>query len=97
VILSFLESTGDELGPNESNIFMAESLGLTPLWSCVASEDDWDEYEWQYSLAMENYIRANPKDPDSVIMKERIFRWRNATLKWGRYTFGFGLYLFRNN
>ena len=95
--LAFMESNADELGSHESNIVLAESLGLTPLWSCVASEDDWDEYEWQYSRSIEEYVRAHPQDPDSPAMKERIKRWRNATLKWGRDTFGFGLYLFRNS
>jgi len=51
-LLSFLETTAEELGSHESNVLVAESFGLTPLWSCVASEDDWDEYEWQYSLEL---------------------------------------------
>lgn len=96
-LLSFLGTTKDEMGNHESNVLLSETIGLTPLWSCVASEDDWDEYEWQYSYGIESYLRENPSDPDFVAMTEQIRNWRHATLKWGREAFGFGLYLFRND
>ena len=84
------------MGSHEDNVLRAAQLGMTPLWACVASEDDWDEYEWQYSHSIEDYVLQNPNDPDSPAMRERIRKWRNATLKWGRETLGFGLYLFRS-
>ncbi|MDQ0200324.1 SAM-dependent methyltransferase [Neobacillus ginsengisoli] len=73
-----------------------EELGLIPLWSYVANEDDWDEYEWLYSLSIENYCHKNSEDPDCEAMLQRIRTWRQTYLKWGRDTLGFGLYLFRN-
>jgi ubiquinone/menaquinone biosynthesis C-methylase UbiE len=73
-----------------------EELGLIPLWSYVANEDDWDEYEWLYSLSIENYCQENPEDPDCEAMLQRIRTWRQTYLKWGRDTLGFGVYLFRN-
>jgi ubiquinone/menaquinone biosynthesis C-methylase UbiE len=97
----YLEALGgadeSELKSHADNVKTAEELGLIPLWSCVASEDDWDEYEWLYSMSIENYCHQNPDDPDYEAMLQRIRAWRRTYLKWGRDTLGFGLYLFRNN
>ena len=85
-----------DLKYHDENVRVAEELGLVPLWSYVANEDDWDEYEWLYSSSIENYCHENPNDPDRVAMLERIRAWRRTYLQWGRDTLGFGLYLFRN-
>ncbi|MGG1676046.1 SAM-dependent methyltransferase [Neobacillus sp. NRS-1170] len=85
-----------ELRSHAENVKAGEELGLVPLWSYVASEEDWDEYEWLYSMSIENYCLENPEDPDYDAMLERIRAWRRTYLTWGRDTLGFGLYLFRN-
>jgi ubiquinone/menaquinone biosynthesis C-methylase UbiE len=85
-----------ELRSHEENVKAGEELGLIPLWSYVASKEDWDEYEWLYSMSVENYCLENPEDPDHDAMLERIRAWRRTYLTWGRDTLGFGLYLFRN-
>lgn len=96
----YLKALGDadesELMTHAENIIFAGSLGLQCLWSSTASEDDWDEYEWLYSMSIENYVQENPDDPDASSMLSKIRSWRHAYVKWGRYTLGFGLYLFRN-
>ncbi|RKQ15083.1 methyltransferase domain-containing protein [Ureibacillus endophyticus] len=81
---------------HHENVSVAEKLGLVPLWSYTASDDDWDEYEWLYSSSIEDYCHKNPDDPDCMAMLERIRAWRRTYLQWGRDTLGFGLYLFRN-
>ncbi|MGG3564447.1 methyltransferase domain-containing protein [Neobacillus rhizosphaerae] len=97
----YLEALGgaeeSELKSHADNILFAEEMGFIPLWSYVANEDDWDDYEWLYSSSIENYCLENPDDPDKDAMLERIRNWRRTYLKWGRDTLGFGLYLFRNN
>jgi hypothetical protein len=60
----------------------------------TASLDEWDEYEWKYSRAIERYLREQPDDPDAKAMRERSRRWRDAYLKWGRDVLGFAVYLF---
>nr|WP_263323612.1 class I SAM-dependent methyltransferase [Neobacillus sp. Marseille-Q6967] len=96
----YLEALGgadeSELKTHAENVKVAEELGLIPLWSYVASEDDWDEYEWLYSSSIENYCFEHPDDPDCETMLKRIRAWRKTYLNWGRDTLGFGLYLFRN-
>jgi SAM-dependent methyltransferase len=85
-----------ELTSHEGNIRTAEELGLVPLWASVASDDEWDEYEWRYRMNIEAFAHDNPDDPDREAMLEQIHAWNHAYLAWGRATFGFGLYLFRN-
>jgi ubiquinone/menaquinone biosynthesis C-methylase UbiE len=96
----YLEALGgaeeSELKSHAENILFAEELGFIPLWSYVANEDDWDDYEWLYSSSIENYCHENPDDLDKAAMLERIRKWRRTYLSWGRDTLGFGLYLFRN-
>jgi SAM-dependent methyltransferase len=96
----YLEALGgadeSELKSHAENVKVGEELGLIPLWSYVANDDEWDEYEWLYSMSIENYCHENPDDPDVEAMLERIRSWRRTYLKWGRDTMGFGLYLFRN-
>ena len=60
----------------------------------MASPDEWDEYEWKYSRSIERYALEQPGDPDVPAMLERIRRWRDGYLRWGRDTLGFGVYLF---
>lgn len=98
--IEYLKALGgaseSELKSHAENVSIGEELGLFPLWSYVANEDDWDDYEWMYSSSIENYCHENPDDPDCNAMLERIRAWRRTYLQWGRDTLGFGLYLFRN-
>ena len=71
-----------------------EAAGLTPLYAAVSSEQDWDEYAWRYSTAVEIYAAAHPGDPEAQMMRARIAGWRKMYLTEGRRVMGFGLYLF---
>jgi SAM-dependent methyltransferase len=92
--LAHLETTADELLDHHGNLQAGIDTGLIPLHAVVASADEWDEYEWKYSRSIERYAMEQPADPDVPAMLERIRRWRDAYLRWGRDTLGFGLYLF---
>lgn len=95
----YLEALGgaeeSELHSHYGNVRTGEELELVPLWSSVTSEDEWDEYEWLYSMSVENYCHENPDDPDREAYLQKIRSWRQTYLKWGRDTLGFALYLFR--
>jgi SAM-dependent methyltransferase len=84
-----------ELTTHAANVALGESRGLIPIWSTTASERDWDEYEWSYSRAIEDFARERPDDPDTPAMLERSRNWRRLYLQHGRDTMGFGLYLLR--
>jgi hypothetical protein len=85
-----------ECTSHAATVQVGEDLGLIPLWSYVANDDEWDDYEWLYSSSIENYCFENPEDPDREAMLQRIRAWRKTYLTWGRDTLGFGLYLYRN-
>ena len=89
---AYLEALGgasrDEL-PSYGGLFAAsEEAGLTPLWSCVASERDWDRYEWTQVLNAERH--------GSEQLRERAAAARRRlTMPGGRETLGFALVLLR--
>lgn len=71
-----------------------EAAGLTPLYAAVSTDQDWDEYAWRYSSAVEAYAAARPDDEEAQAMRARIAGWRKTYLGEGREVMGFGLYLF---
>lgn len=73
---------------------LGEDLGLRLLYTAASSEDEWDEYEGLYAMAIERFAAENPEDPDAAAMLERARGWRRLYLRWGRETLGFGWYLF---
>lgn len=94
---AYLASFGgrrDELVTHAETAAMGVAEGLVPHYACVASDDDWDRYEWLHCRAVERYAAENPHDPDAPALLARVRAWRDAYLRWGRETLGFGLYLF---
>ena len=71
-----------------------EAAGLVPLYAAVSSDQDWDEYAWRYSTAVEAYAAGRPDDAEAQGMRARIAGWRRLYLTEGRRVMGFGLYLF---
>jgi ubiquinone/menaquinone biosynthesis C-methylase UbiE len=94
-LLLELQSEPDSMVSHSENLRLGMSRGLIPVWSQVASQDEWDTYEWQYSSSIEDFVEENPEDPDAQSMLKRSRWWRDVFLSWGRDTLGFGLYLFR--
>lgn len=79
---------------HRGNVQAGIDAGLVPMHATTASLDEWDEYEWKYSRSIERYAGEQPEDPDVPAMLERIRRWRDGYLRWGRDTLGFACYLF---
>jgi ubiquinone/menaquinone biosynthesis C-methylase UbiE len=75
-------------------VHAGEAAGLTPLYAAVSSDQDWDEYAWRYSTAVEAYAAGRPDDAEAQAMRARIMGWRRVYLAEGRNVLGFGLYLF---
>lgn len=71
-----------------------EAAGLTPLYAAVSTDQDWDEYAWRYSTAVETYAAERAGDDEAQAMRARVQAWRRAYLAEGREVMGFGLYLF---
>jgi len=98
----YLEALGaasaDELPDYSGLMRAAEAAGLTPLHAAVASESDWDRYEWRLILNAERWAAAHPADPGAEILLERARHARaRMTMPGGRETLGFALVLLRRN
>ncbi len=85
----------DELATHAENVAAALEEGFVPLYAAVSSPDDWDRYEGRYARNIELYVMEHPDDPEAPAMRDRIRRWRDGYLRWGRDTMGFALYLHR--
>jgi SAM-dependent methyltransferase len=94
----YLEALGaerDEM-PDYAGLFeAAAAVGLEPRYAVTASPDDFDRYEWRWSLNGERYAAAHPEEPgvDEFLAFIRNGRRRYVELG-GRETLGFGLFLF---
>jgi cyclopropane fatty-acyl-phospholipid synthase-like methyltransferase len=77
----------------------ARALGYAAYLDLVESTPcsrwDWDRYEKEYAANVERFVADHPDDPDAEAMLARIRPWREAYLRWGRRTLGFGLFLYR--
>ena len=96
----YLEALGgasaDELPDYPGLMRAAEEAGLTPLHSSVASEADWDRYEWRLILNAERWAAAHPDDPGAQLLLDHTRRARGRmTMPQGRETLGFALTLVR--
>jgi len=89
-----LGPTGALYASHADYVAAGEAAGLTPLYAAVSSEQDWDEYAWRYSTAVETYAAERPDDAEAQAMRARIQGWRRLYLAEGRRVMGFGLYLF---
>jgi SAM-dependent methyltransferase len=92
--LSLLGGLDGQYLDHRGNVQAGVDAGLIPMHAATASMDEWDEYEWKYCRSIERYAREMPDDPDVPAMLERIRRWRDGYLRWGRDTLGFAVYLF---
>jgi SAM-dependent methyltransferase len=87
--------TRDMFGTHYENVLVGEDEGLSPLYTMVSNQDDWDRYEALQWYAAEKYARDNPHDPDISEMLTRVARGRTNYLQLGRDTLGWALYMFR--
>ncbi len=93
--LAALDATRDEL-PDYAGLFAAAAEhGLEPLYAVTASADDFDRYEWRWSLNGERYAATRP---DEAGVEDFLAWIRNGRRRYvelgGRETLGFGLFLF---
>lgn len=92
--LAILGGNDNEFLDHRGNVQAGIDAGLVPMHAAVSSDDEWDEYEWKYARSIERYAGEQPADPDVPAMLERIRRWRDGYLRFGRDTLGFAVYLF---
>ena len=94
--LEALGATRDDLEEYAGTIRRATELGLTPVYAVTASVDDFDRYEWSWSLNGERFAAEHPEEPGVGEFLDWIRGGRRRYVELGgRDTLGFGLFLFR--
>ena len=94
--LDALGAKREELDDYAGTVRRGEELGLTPVYAVTASIDDFDRYEWSWSLNGERYAGEHPDEPGVEEFLEWIRAGRRRYVELGgRHTLGFGLFLFR--
>jgi len=93
--LEALGATKADLPDHAGNVRLGAQAGLTLLYSCVASVDEFDHYEGLYLAAMERWLSEHAQDPSAEGFSARIRTWRDTYYRWGRDTLGFGVYLYQ--
>jgi SAM-dependent methyltransferase len=94
--LDAIGMTHDSFRLHEENVYQGEEIGLTCLYTLVSNKDDWDHYETLQWWAVDRYIQSHGDDPDNQELIEKTKIAKENYLKWGRDTFNWGIYIFRN-
>ena len=72
-----------------------ESAGLALEGLIASSEQDWDHYESQHWRALEEWLAANPRDPDAPDIRERHEQARDDYLSFQRELLGWAIFVAR--
>ncbi|HVF62821.1 MAG TPA: methyltransferase domain-containing protein [Casimicrobiaceae bacterium] len=93
-LVAMLGGRQREIHDHAGNVAQGIAAGLVPMHAVTATRDEWDEYEWKFCRSVERYAGEQPDDPDVPAMLDRVRRWRDVYLRWGRESLGFAAYLF---
>jgi SAM-dependent methyltransferase len=72
-----------------------EAAGLALEGLIASSEEDWDHYESQHWRALEEWLDANPRDPDASEIRERHEQARDDYLGFQRELLGWAIFVAR--
>jgi Methyltransferase domain len=78
-----------------STIELLRIAGIAPVSLIDSSLDDWDRYETLHWLAIEEWLNANPADPDAEEIRARAEANRQAYLGWERDLLGWAIFVGR--
>jgi SAM-dependent methyltransferase len=78
-----------ELTDLAGTIDLMSGTAFTPLYACVSTPDEWDDYEWAWTGALERFAHQNRGDPDGPAMLEAAQSHRTQYLRGYRGTLGF--------
>jgi SAM-dependent methyltransferase len=78
--------------PLRETVALFESAGLAVETVIASSEDDWDRYETLHWRALEEWLAANPADPDAAEIRLRHDRYRDEYLSRQRDLLGWAIF-----
>jgi hypothetical protein len=71
--------------------------GLELITLIASSLDDWDRYESLHWRAVDDWLIANPDDPEADEFRRRNDAYRRDHLSWRRETLGWGIFVARKH
>lgn len=87
--LSALGADVDDFGDLASTVARVQAAGWTVLHGHVSTLEEWDDYEWSWTGALERWARAHPGHADAEQVLEAADAHRRAWLGGYRGTLGF--------
>jgi precorrin-6B methylase 2 len=81
--------------PVAETVARFEAAGLSVETMIASSEDDWDRYETLHWRAVEEWLAANPDDPDAERIRELHRRNRDEYLRRNRDLLGWAIFVGR--
>lgn len=72
-----------------------ESAGLSLVEMVLANEDSWDRYVAEQWMALDNWLRENPDDPDAREIAVWFAKARRSHLEYQRDLLGWGVFVMR--
>jgi SAM-dependent methyltransferase len=92
---AFEVEEGEEFLPLAETVGRFESAGVEVVTMIDSSTDDWDRYETLHWLALEEWLAANPDDPQAEEFRGRGRHYRDRYLRWIRDLMGWAIFICR--
>jgi SAM-dependent methyltransferase len=81
--------------PLRETVARIEDAGLALVTMIASSLDDWDTYESLHWRALEDWLAANPGDPDAAAIRQRYEQLRDRYLRYQRALLGWAVFVAR--
>jgi|SRR5437016_11094713 len=91
----FAPSEGEEFLPLGETVERFESAGVEVVSLIASSQDDWDRYRSLQWLTLEEWLAANPADPQADDFRTRGRYRRDRYLRWTRELLGWAIFVGR--
>lgn len=91
----FAPEEGEDFVPLAETVERLESAGVELVSLIPSSTADFDSYESLHWLTLEEWLAANPDDPDAEAFRERGRRHRDRHLRWRRDLLGWAIFVCR--
>ena len=86
---------GEGLVPLAETVERFESGGAELVSLIASSQDEWDRYESLHWATLDEWLAANPGDPQAEEFRERGRRHRDQHLRWRRELMGWAIFVGR--
>ena len=93
--LAAMETAEGEYTSLGGTLDRIESVGLTLVEMVLADLDSWDRYAASQWLTVDNWLRANPDDPEADDLRAWDARWKRVYMDYQREYLGWGVFVTR--